>query len=99
MPDDPVPPAVVPAPAELDLATAAAFRSELDHAFRSGAGVVVADMGATTFCDSSGLKVLVHAAQRAQASGQRFELRRPARMLCRMVDILGASSLLGLAGD
>ena len=96
MPDAPV---VVRAPEELDLASAPAFRSELDGALRSGADVVVADMGGTTFCDSSGLKVLVHAAQRAQASGQRFELRHPSRMLRRTADIVGASALLGLAGE
>ena len=81
------------------MAYAPAFRSELDEAFRSGADVVVADMGGTTFCDSSGLKALVHAAQHAQSTGQRFELRHPSRMLRRTVDIVGASALLGLAGE
>jgi anti-sigma B factor antagonist len=90
---------VVQAPEELDLASAPAFQGDLDEAFASGADVVVADMGGATFCDSSGLKVLVQAARRARASGQRFELRNPSRMLRRTIDILGASALLGLADE
>jgi anti-anti-sigma factor len=91
-------PAVVRAPAELDLATAPAFRSALDVALSTGAGVVVADMGGTTFCDSSGIKVLVHAAERAQRGGQRFSVRSPSRALQRTIEIVGASALLGLSG-
>lgn len=59
----------------------------------------MADMGGTAFCDSSGLKVLVHAALRAQGSGQRFELRSPSRTLRRTIAIVGASALLGLSDD
>ena len=88
---------VVLAPGELDLATAPAFRTALDAAFTSGAQVVVADFGGTTFCDSSGVKVLVHAALRAQRGGQRFELRGTSPALRRTVDIVGATALLGLA--
>ena len=99
MRDDPGPRAVVVAPVELDLASAPAFRTELDQALRSGAHVVVADMGSTTFCDSSGLKVLVHAALRAQANGQRLEIHRPSQMLRRTVAILGATALLGLVDE
>jgi anti-sigma B factor antagonist len=97
--DGPSSPAVVAAPAELDLATAPEFRDRIDLAFTSGAAVVVADMGDTAFCDSSGLKVLVHAALRAQDNGQRFELRSPSPTLRRTVAIVGASALLGLADD
>lgn len=89
---------VVVAPDELDFATAPAFERGLDAAFATG-GVVVADLSRMTFCDSSGLKVLVHAAVRATARGQGFELREPPRMLRRMAAILGASGLLGLPVD
>lgn len=89
---------MVVAPVELDYASAADFGRDLDAAFATGAYLVVADFGATTFCDSSGLKVLVHAANHANARKQRFEVRHPSRMLLRMAAILGASSLLGLPG-
>ncbi len=89
-------PSVVVAPVELDYASCVGFARDLDVAFGSAAGVIVADFAGTTFCDSSGLKVLVGAAKRAAASGRRFEVRSPSRMLCRMASILGASSLLGM---
>ena len=87
---------VVPAPAELDLATAEDLRAALDVALASGVDVVVADLSGTTFCDSSGIKVLVHAALRAQRVGQRFELRGTSPSLRRTIDIVGATGLLGL---
>lgn len=99
MRDDPGPRAVVVAPVELDLASAPAFRTELDLALGSGAHVVVADMGTTTFCDSSGLKELVRAAVRAQAGGQRLEVHRPSQMFRRTAQILGATALLGLVDE
>lgn len=97
MPDAAV--SVVVAPAELDLATAPDFRAALDLVLATGVPVVVADMGSTTFCDSSGLKVLVHAALRAQRGGQRFELRGTSKALRKTVDIVGATALLGLADE
>ena len=96
VPEEPVPPAVVVAPVELDFASAPGFARGLDAALTAGVDLVVADLGSTTFCDSSGLKVLVHAARRAKAHGQRLEVRNPSRMLCRMAGIVGAASLLGL---
>lgn len=99
MPEHPPLPAVVVAPVELDYASAPQFRRDLDAAFATGAYLVVADFGSTTFCDSSGLKVLVHAARHANDRKQRFEVRHPSRMLLRMVEILGATSLLGLSSD
>ena len=59
----------------------------------------VAEIGGVYVWDSSGLKVLVHAARRAKANGQRFEVRSPSRMLRRAVEIVGASALLGLDGQ
>lgn len=88
---------VVRAPAELDLATAEGFRAALDGAFTSEVDLVVVDLGGTTFCDSSGIKVLVHAATRARRAGRRFALRGTSPTLRRTIDIVGATALLGLA--
>ena len=99
MPEDRLRPAVVVAPVELDFASAPGFGRALEAAFATGAYRVVAEFGSTTFCDSSGLKVLVHAAQRAKAGEQWFEVRNPPRMLRRMAGILGATALLGLPAD
>lgn len=99
MPEARAPEVVVAAPVELDVATASGFAGELEAAFASGAGAVVADFASTTFCDSSGFKVLVHAASRAKAGPQRFEVRSAPRMLCRMAGIFGATELLGLPAE
>lgn len=99
MSEDRPAPTVVVAPVELDYASAAQFGRDLDAAVTSGVSLVAADLGRTTFCDSSGLKVLVHAAKLAKAREQRFEVRNPSRMLLRMAGILGATSVLGLQGD
>ena len=88
---------MVRAPVEPDLATAGGFRAALDAAFTSEVDLVVADLGGTTFCDSSGIKVLVHAALRAQRGGHGFALRGTSPTLRRTIDIVGATALLGLA--
>jgi anti-sigma B factor antagonist len=54
--------AVVVPTGEIDLLTVEAVRSELDAA-RRDAGVVVLDLRAVTFLDSSGLRLLVEAAR------------------------------------
>jgi len=62
-------PASVPArttvltlPAEIDITNARRLRGEVGSALVSGATVVVADLTATTFCDSSGARILVPSA-------------------------------------
>lgn len=87
---------MVVAPAELDIASADAFGRDIAAAFHMGALSVVADLGGTTFCDSSGFKVLVNAAAHAKAHGRTMKIRNPSPMLRRMATILGASTLLGL---
>jgi anti-sigma B factor antagonist len=96
VPEDAGKPAVVVAPAELDIATAPILTRDIAAAFDAGATAVVADLSGTTFCDSSGLRALVNAAKRAHAQGLQFTLRRPSPMFRRMAAVLGASALLGL---
>lgn len=59
-------PLVVPAPRELDAATAPAFRDELGLFVTSGVAEIVVDMSGVTFLDSSGMGALV-AVQRVAA--------------------------------
>jgi anti-sigma B factor antagonist len=58
-------PTVVALPAEIDITNARRTRRQLYTALASGAPVVVADMTATRFCDSQGLRALVLAHKRA----------------------------------
>ncbi len=64
-------PVIVPLPTEIDIANGAAVGQQLCAAFSPGVTIVIADMTATVFCDSSGISqlVLAHhcaAAHRAQ---------------------------------
>src|SRR5215467_9625449 len=54
-------PVVVTLPAEIDIANADRVGEELSSAIAGGAGVVIADMTGTRFCDSSGISMLVQA--------------------------------------
>jgi anti-anti-sigma factor len=62
-------PFVVTLPGEIDMANARQVRQRLYAALAAGAPIVVADMAATRFCDSMGLRALVLAHKRATASG------------------------------
>ncbi len=86
---------VVP-PAEIDYATAGDLAKQISQAIASGAATVAIDFEAVTFCDSSGLRVLVQAAKLARASGHGFVVVNPTRSLLRLADILQASELLDL---
>jgi anti-sigma B factor antagonist len=54
-------PAVVVLPAEIDFANAGSVGQELTAALASGASLVIADLSATTFCDSPGARTLMQA--------------------------------------
>jgi anti-sigma B factor antagonist len=68
---------VISLPAEVDFTNAAEIGSQLSSALAAGVAAVIADMSGTTFCDSSGISMLVRAHQRARANGA--ELRLVAR--------------------
>ena len=52
-------PVIVRLPAEIDMANADSIGEELAAASAPGVAVVIADMTATTFCDSMGMRMLV----------------------------------------
>jgi anti-sigma B factor antagonist len=66
-------PVVVTLPAEIDIANADRVGEELSSAIAGGAGIVIADMTGTRFCDSSGISMLVQAHR--QAAANQAELR------------------------
>ena len=59
---------------DVDLAAHTRFQSELDQAWDGSADLVV-ECSQITFLDSMGLRVLVHAMQRAAANGRSITLR------------------------
>lgn len=91
-----VQPAVVTLPAEIDMDNAERIGADLRAAFDPGVTVVVADMTATTFCDSRGIRALVLAHKRAAAIGAEFRLVVPSASVLRALAMLGLDDLLAI---
>ena len=70
-------PVVVTLPAEIDFTVADEVTDQICAAFAPGVTVVVAGLTATTFCDSSGLRYLLLAYERAGASGMQLRFAVP----------------------
>lgn len=79
---------------ELDLRTAPELERRLDEAFTSGAELVIVDLRQVEFMDSSGLRVMLTAHQRAQDSRRRFALVRGAEQVERVLQLTGVGDLL-----
>jgi len=87
-------PVVVTMPAEIDVTNAARIGGELSLAIADGAGIVVADMTGTTFCNSSGISMLVLAHRQAAAIGAELRLVVPAAAVLRALKLVRMDSLL-----
>ena len=96
LPGAPAGATVVTLPGEIDLANAGQVGADLNAAFGPGAGAVVADMSGTRFCDSSGVRELVLAHQRARASGTSFRVVVGPGEVRRVLDILRLDTVLDL---
>jgi len=88
------PRAIVALPGEIDITNSAAIKASLLVAL-DGPGLVIADMTGTTFCDSSGLRMLIVARDRAAASGCTLRIViRPDSSVARSLAILGMDRML-----
>jgi anti-sigma B factor antagonist len=81
---------------EVDLATAPELRSALDAALRDGTRELWLDLHQTTFMDSSGLRVLFEAYERAQALECRLAIACPSGPVRRLFEITGYDHRLPL---
>ncbi len=79
---------------ELDLRTSPELEQRLAAAFDSGAELVILDLRLIEFMDSTGLRVLLGAHQRAHESGRRFALVRGADQVERVLTLTGVRDLL-----
>lgn len=89
-------PVVVTLPPEIDFSNAAEVCDQICAAFRPGI-TVIADLTATTFCDTSGVRHLLLADERARA-GQ-VELRfavSPAGSVTRVLGLTGIDRVLAV---
>jgi anti-anti-sigma factor len=98
-----MPAEIVRMPAEIDLTSAAAVGQELARVIdsgthsgtHSGARIVVADLSATVFCDSTAIRTLLEAADHAAASGAELRLVVPdSGPVRRIIDLLRLGQVL-----
>jgi anti-sigma B factor antagonist len=81
--------AVVPMPAEIDIANAGRLAAELDAAIKPGVTALVIDMTLTTFCDSMGVKVIARIRGRAVAEGVDLRLVTASAQVQRILAVAG----------
>ena len=73
---------------ELDIASSPALAEELQGLVGSGKGPVILELADLTFLDSTGLRVLIDAAQKLGESGD-LVLRNPTRAATEVLEIAG----------
>jgi anti-sigma B factor antagonist len=88
--------AVMTLPAEVDISNAEQVRQDLLSAVAQGATRVIADMTATTFCDSAGVTVLVRVVRQAAAHGSGLRLAASAPTVTRVLALTGVDQLVGV---
>jgi anti-anti-sigma factor len=91
-------PIVVVVTGAVDIDTAPDLLRALRGALACGPGELVVDLAAVTFIDSSGIDVLVCAAERAAEGGGRLRLRAPSRPVRHLLDVLALHAILEQEG-
>jgi anti-anti-sigma factor len=89
-----LPAVVIALPAEIDMANADQVGQQFGSAFTPAVGTVIADMTATTFCDSSGISMLVRAHKQAVANKTELRLVVPSMIVLRALRLVGMDDLL-----
>jgi anti-sigma B factor antagonist len=84
---------------ELDLVGAPLLQSEIEGAAVEAAPLVVLDLADLQFVDSSGLRVILSAHERARERGQGFALTRGSHQVQRLLSIAGVSGHLRIIGS
>ena len=90
---------IVPLPAEIDMANEEDVGEQLRAAFAPGVTVVIADLGSTVFCGTSGARQLVLAHKRAVASNCELRVVISSAGVLRVLAILGIDRALEIYPD
>lgn len=80
---------------ELDLAASAAWDASVDEALGQVPTMVTVDLTATTFVDSSGLRLLLMLRHRAGESGTVFTVANISPAVARLLEVTGLTDLVG----
>jgi anti-sigma B factor antagonist len=90
-------PVVVVLPVEIDVTNSEQVHDQLVAALAPGVDVVIADMTATSFCDSSGVHAVVFANEAAVARGVRLRLAvSKDGSVPRVLQLIGAGRVLSI---
>ena len=84
---------------EMDLATSPAVAAELERLGQAGLLALVVDLRGLTFIDSSGLRVVARAAERARGTGQRLVVVRGETAVRRAFEIVGLEAEVECVDD
>jgi anti-sigma B factor antagonist len=84
---------------ELDVATAPMLAETFDEVCLTNPRGLVLDLAKVSFCDSSGIAVLVRTAERCEKTGTSFELVGVSATILRTFELVGVSEILGLAAE
>jgi anti-anti-sigma factor len=84
---------------DLDLAAAGVLERALEEAHESAPAALVVDLRGVDFMDSSGLRVVVTAAQRAEEDARRFALVRGKAQVMRVFEITRMLERLDFVDD
>ena len=88
-------PVVVVLPAEIDITNSDEVHQQLTAALSPGVDTVIADLTATSFCDSSGVHAIMHAHERAAAREVGLRLAvSPGGSVRRMLQLTGADHIM-----
>jgi anti-anti-sigma factor len=79
---------------EADLATAASLEEQLTQALGCGADRVIVDLGAVSFIDSTGLRVLLKAALASQGDSTKLYFLRGSTQVERILRVSGVKQRL-----
>lgn len=88
--------AVVRLCAEIDLTVADELREALLSVLNQGVLVLIADMTATTFCDSAGITALIRASRRAAANGAVMRVAGVAPSVLRVFTLVGIDRMIDI---
>ena len=88
-------PVVVVLPAEIDVTNSELVHQRIVAALAPGVDVVIADMTATTFCDSSGVHAVIFAHEAAVERGIELRLAvSPDGSVRRVLQLIGVGSVV-----
>lgn len=84
---------------EVDVSCADELRAAVDEAFAGSASTIEVDLAEVPYIDSTGIGVLVGAANRAVEAGRTLVVANPQRNVARVLDLLGVGEALRVRTD